>query len=154
MNNKDLPKELIGLEARLKSRLLMEANKKRNSIMKRRKLIGIAASVAITFSIGLKPIASFVTNKLDETQIAKISNFEPGLMLAIENGIMQDVSVNESSKNLKMSIQDVLMDDSGMMVFYSIENLGDYKEAILEEMVLEDENSAEKVREPVWRVFE
>lgn len=143
MNNKDLPKELIDLEARLKSRLLLEANKKRNSIIKRRKLIGIAASVAITFSIGLKPIASFVTNKLDETQIAKISNFEPGLMLAIENGIMQDVSINESSKNLKMTIQEVLMDDSGMMVFYSLENLGDYKEAILEEVVLEDENSAE-----------
>lgn len=136
MNDKVFPKELIGLEERLKKRLILESKKRENLIAKRKKMIGFAACIAITFSIGIKPIASFVNNKIDENKIAQVSGFDSGIIEAVENGIIQEIDKEMLINGLKFTLQNIIADESGMMVFYTIENLGDYEKVKIDSAYL------------------
>ena len=102
---------------------------KRKSI--RRKVIGIAAGfllIVLFSSIRISPsFADFLSQIPGFEYIVKLVNYDKGLKLAVENEFIQHIGASDEHEDLVFTVEDIIVDEGRMVVFYSLLNKGDHK---------------------------
>ncbi len=97
---------------------------------KARTIIGYAASLLIVImliTIRVSPVfAEMMSNIPGIEYIVKLINYDKVLQLAVENDFLQHVGVSDEHENIIFTVEDIIVDESQMFVFYSIENKSDY----------------------------
>lgn len=111
----------------------------------RRKLVGFAAGFLIIVfltTVRLSPtFAQLVSNIPGIDYIVKLVNYDKGLMLAVENNFIQYIGVSDEHEDLVFTVEDIIIDESRMILFYSIENKGDHGNISIQKIDFLDEKS-------------
>ncbi|MBS4538070.1 DUF4179 domain-containing protein [Clostridium sp. D2Q-11] len=104
----------------------------------------IAASVLIvifTISIRISPAFADMVRKLPlGDAIVRFISDDKGLQLAQEYDYIQHVGKSDEQEGLVLTVDDFVMDQKRVLLFYSIENKGDHKYIGFESMDFYDEN--------------
>lgn len=102
---------------------------------KKKKTIKIISSIAaslliiiFTISIRISPsFADMIKNLPLGDIIVRFINDDKGLQLAKDNDYMQHVGKSDEHEGLVLTVDDFVMDQQRVLLFYSIENKGDHK---------------------------
>ncbi len=109
----------------------------------RKSMIGYAACmllVGLLVSIRISPtFADMMSNIPGVQYIVNLINYDKGLQLAVENNFIQHVGVSDEHENVVFTVEDIIVDESRMVVFYSIENKGNYERLTLTDVKFLDE---------------
>jgi len=119
-----------------------KGKKRRNALRKRNILISFAASFLLIFlvSIRISPVfASYVSQIPGLDKIVQLVNYDKGLQLAVENEFMQLIGLSDEHEDLKFTVDGIIIDESRMMLFYTIENKGDHQFINLDNFSFYDE---------------
>lgn len=107
------------------------------------KLTTIAASLILVLFISLVRVnpafASFVSDLPYMDKIVELINGDKSLEKAIENDYMQYIGNYDEHEGLRITVESIIMDESSMFVFYSIEGNNRYKYVNLHDIDLIDE---------------
>ncbi|MBT2687487.1 DUF4179 domain-containing protein [Bacillus sp. ISL-47] len=99
-----------------------------------------AAVLAIVFltSIRVSPaFAHYVAELPGMQKIVEIIRFDKGLMSAVENDYLQKIGVTQEKNGLRVTIDSVIADETGLVIFYTMESEKKQKLFDVEEMELE-----------------
>ncbi|PWW29602.1 uncharacterized protein DUF4179 [Cytobacillus oceanisediminis] len=83
-----------------------------------------AAVLAIVFltSIRVSPaFAHYVAELPGMQKIVDLIRFDKGLMSAVENDYLQEVGITEEKNGLKVTVDSVIADETGLVIFYTME---------------------------------
>lgn len=81
-------------------------------------LVGIRVSPVMAANVAKIPGLKY---------IVELVRFDKGLTSAIENDYIQHVEKSDEKMGVVFTVKDIIADNSGIIVFYSIENKGGYK---------------------------
>lgn len=108
-----------------------------------RKWTGIAAAVLLTVFVGairVSPVmASYVSKIPGLEYIVNLISTDKGLQAAVDNEFLQHVGVSCEKEGIVLTVKDIIVDKTRMLVFYSIENKGGHTWPRLGEIPLYDE---------------
>ncbi|WP_130805591.1 DUF4179 domain-containing protein [Senegalia massiliensis] len=115
---------------------------------KKKKIIKVLSSIAasilliiFTISIRISPaFADIIKNLPLGDAIVRLINNDKGLKLAGDNDYIQHVDKSDEHEELVLTVDDFVMDQQRVLLFYSIENKGDHKYIGFESMDFYDEN--------------
>ncbi len=80
-------------------------------------------------SIRVSPVfASYVSQIPGLEKIVQLINYDKGLKLAVENEFMQPIGASDEHEGIKLTIDGIIIDESQMVVFYTLENKSEYEE--------------------------
>lgn len=92
--------------------------------------LGYAVSLLIVLfiiSIRFSPtFAEIVSSIPGVDYIVKLINFDKGLKLAVENEFLQHVGISDEHEGIIFTVEDIIADESRLIVFYSLKSKGDY----------------------------
>ncbi|MTI47509.1 MAG: DUF4179 domain-containing protein [Firmicutes bacterium] len=104
-------------------------NYKRKKTIK--KVVGYAAGLLLVIcliSIRISPTFASIMSSIPGVEyIVKLINYDKGLKLAVEKEFFQHVGVSDEHEGLVFTVEDIIVDESRMIVFFSIKNKGDHK---------------------------
>lgn len=66
--------------------------------------------------------ASYLSNVPGLSYIVRLVNYDKGLQSAINNNFMQHIGAYDEKHGIKFTVNDVIIDEQRMIIFYSIEN--------------------------------
>jgi len=123
----------------------IEKGKKRKLILRQRKKFSyIAASIVLVLfvmSIRLSTsVAAYISQIPGFQSIVHLIRYDKGLDLAVKNNFIQPVYLSKENEDLKVSIDGLIVDESRIIVFYSIESKSD-KPIKLKDIKLYDDNN-------------
>ncbi|MEW9125101.1 MAG: DUF4179 domain-containing protein, partial [Thermotaleaceae bacterium] len=97
--------------------------RKRRNI--RKKILGLAAAVFVAIlvtSIRISPaFAAYLSEIPGLGHLVNIVNFDKGLELAIENNFIQHINIYDEHEGISFSVDDIIIDESRMIIFYTID---------------------------------
>lgn len=135
----------------------MKKGKKEKTRKRRRVIYSIAASfliMVLTISIRVSPTFAEIIKEIPLGEhIVNLINYDKGLKLAVENDFIQPVGKGKEHDNLKFSVEEIIVDESRMIIFYSIENKGDHKYVNLKYMNIYDGEGNEMKVSRSWGHF-
>ncbi|HEY5586193.1 MAG TPA: DUF4179 domain-containing protein [Ruminiclostridium sp.] len=125
------------------SKGIKKGKKKKNSFKVKRMsgtIVGLALLLLIT-CIRVSPVfASNVAKIPGLKYIVELVRFDKGLSSAIDNNYIQNIDKSCEKLGIIFTVKDIIADTSGIIVFYSIENKGNYKWPNIREAKLLDSN--------------
>lgn len=105
--------------------------KKHSRSKKMRIIAGYSASFLIVLMlifIRVSPaFAEMMSNIPGIEYIVKLINYDKGLKLAVENDFSQHIGVSDEHEDIVFTVEDIIVDESQMILFYSIENKGNFE---------------------------
>lgn len=84
--------------------------------------------IILTVSIRISPVFAEIIEDLPLGEyIVRLINHDKGLDLALENDYIQHINKSDEHENLLFTIDDIIMDEERMFIFYTLENKGNNK---------------------------
>lgn len=121
----------------------IETGKRKKLKKTHRRLISIAACflcVLLITSIRISPsFASFVEGIPGLSYLVNLVQYDKGLKMAVENGFYQTVEVSDEHEGLTFTIEHIIVDESQLIIFYSIETKEDHQYVNVRSIDLFDE---------------
>lgn len=142
ISNEHLPKDIDsyiinGIE---------KAKKKKRGIRIRRGA-GIASilTLVVFFSmIRMSPaFASYISAIPGMDYIVDLIQWNKGLQSAVDNEFIQNINVSDEHQGIVFTVNDIIVDNTSMVVFYSIENKSQYKMPRINSLNITDERNSE-----------
>ncbi|WP_442598887.1 DUF4179 domain-containing protein [Neobacillus sp. D3-1R] len=102
-----------------------------------------AAILLIGFftSIRMSPaFADYITVIPGMEKVVELIRYDKGMMSAIENDYYQPIGAFEENKGLKVTIDGAIADESGMVLFYTLESNEKVKELYIDKAIIESLN--------------
>jgi hypothetical protein len=97
---------------------------------------------AFLLSVRVSPtFAAYVGQIPVLDSIVKLVNYDKGLQLALENEFIQPVGVSDEHDGIKVTVDGIIVDETRMLIFYTIENKGDYGRINISRFNFNDEES-------------
>lgn len=91
----------------------------------------IAAAIVLFLLISMiriSPVfADYLANVPVLKYIVKLVNYDKGLKSAVENNFIQNIGVFDEHEGIKFTVDNIIVDEARMVVFYTIENNSQYK---------------------------
>lgn len=88
----------------------------------------VIALLMLSVSVRLSPVfADYLQNVPVLKYIVKLVNYDKGLKAAVENNFIQNVGVSDEHEGIKFTVDNIIVDQARMIVFYTIENNSQYK---------------------------
>ncbi|NDI36170.1 DUF4179 domain-containing protein [Chengkuizengella sediminis] len=108
---------------------IMKAKKKQR--LKRSTYVTtIAVSILMLLfvtSIRVSPVfASFVTNIPGLSKVVELINYDKGLQSAVDNGFIQVIGKSDEHEEITFTVDSVIIDESKLIVFYTITGIEEY----------------------------
>nr|WP_272508968.1 DUF4179 domain-containing protein [Clostridium ganghwense] len=92
-------------------------------------------------SIRVSPaFASFVKNIPGISYIIELINYDKGLKSAVRNNFIQPINVSDEHDGLIFTVDNLIVDESRMIIFYSIENKTTHKFVNIANVKLQDKS--------------
>lgn len=116
-------------------------NKRRHRKVRR---ISFTAAVfmCVLFVISIRTstvFASYVRRIPGFNRIVDLINYDKGIKDALNNGFIENIGQSVEHDNLIFTINDIIIDNSKAVVFYTIENRGNHKYVNIDEMIIQGE---------------
>ena len=109
----------------------MRRGKNRKNHMLVKRTAGIAACMALVlFIVGVRvsPVFAAGAAKIPGLKyIVELVQYDEGLTSAINNDYIQHIGRSDEKQGIVLTVDDIIADNSGIIVFYSIENNSNYK---------------------------
>jgi hypothetical protein len=113
-----------------------KANKRKLAV----NAVVICVLTIFTVSVRISPaFAAYMVKVPGLEYLVKLINYDKGLQSAIENNFVQNINASVTNEGIKVTIKDVIIDNSKAIIFYSIENQRDDKYVSLDEIKITDE---------------
>jgi hypothetical protein len=107
----------------------MEKGKASKKIKKKRNIINIAACLMFVCFITLIRVSPTFAATLSKVPVLKyivqLINYDKGLKSAVENEFIQHIGVSDEHNGIVFTVDDVIIDEERMIIFYTIENKED-----------------------------
>lgn len=120
-------------------------NNLNTSSRKRVYLSLITSSLIILFviSVRVSPVfAAYVSNIPGFEKIVNLIRYDQGLQLAVENDFVQHIDISDEHSGIKLTVDDIIIDETRMVIFYTIENNTNERQSIkLNELGFYDEDN-------------
>jgi hypothetical protein len=95
------------------------------------RLVSAAAAIILlmlTVSIRFSPVfADYLQDVPVLKYIVKLVNYDKGLKAAVENNFIQNIGVSDEHDGIRFTVDNIIIDQARMVVFYTIENSSKYK---------------------------
>ncbi|WP_240951528.1 DUF4179 domain-containing protein [Caldanaerobacter subterraneus] len=123
----------------------IEKGKKRKLILKQRKKFSYIAAgiVLVLFVMSIRlstSVAAYISQIPGFQSIVHLIRYDKGLDLAVKNNFIQPIYLSKEDEGMKVSIDGLIVDESRIIVFYSIESKSD-KPIKLKDIKLYDDNN-------------
>lgn len=108
-------------------------------------LVSISTVAVITLFllasvIRISPVfASYLDDVPILKYIVKLVNYDKGLKSAIDNNFIQNIGVSDEHGDIKLTIDNIIIDQARMIVFYTLENNSSYNLLDIEAIKFTDE---------------
>lgn len=93
--------------------------------------LSVAAVIALFVLISMIRISPVFADYLDDVPIlkyiVKLVNYDKGLKSAVENNFIQNVALSDEHEGVKFTVDNIIVDEARLIVFYTIENNSIYK---------------------------
>lgn len=103
--------------------------KKNHKLIKR--TAGLSMCLVLTLfvaAVKVSPVFAESAAKIPGLKyIVELVQYDKGLTSAIDNDYIQHIGKSDQKMGITFTVEDIIADDSGIIVFYSIENKGNYK---------------------------
>lgn len=141
---------------------IKKAKKKRKSKLIKNMSVIAASILMITFVISVRISPSFaelmsnVPVLKDVVKLIykdKLLKYDKGLQLALEKEFMQHIGVSDDHEDLVFTVEDIIIDEVKMIIFYSIENKGNHELINLCDINYYDENGNSLEVSRSWSAF-
>lgn len=128
---------LKGLAQGIKSR-------KANTFRKRSAFVTCFLLIIFLTSIRVSPtLASALQQIPGLGYIVELINYDKGLRSAVENDLMLPIKVSDEHENILFTVDAIIMDESSLIIFYTIENKGGHDILELSRPELSDEKGVQ-----------
>ncbi len=99
---------------------------RRKSISQRAALLAACLiTCALITMIRISPVFAGYLSELPLFEhIVKLVNFDKGLKSAVKNNFMQPVGISTEHESIKLSIDNIIVDETRMIIFYTLKNNG------------------------------
>ncbi len=105
--------------------------KKRKRSAKSKMMMTLAASfmiITMVFTIRVSPaFAAYVSKIPGLDVIVNLINYDKGLQLAVEHDFIQPIGISDEHDGIKVTVDSVIVDESRMILFYTLENNSEYE---------------------------
>lgn len=122
----------------------IESGRKKKRQKRLKQLSGMIACLVLALlitGIRVSPVLAANVAKIPGLKyIVELVRFDKGLTSAIDNNYIQNVDKVCEKSGIKLTVKDIIADNSGIIIFYSIENKGNYKWPQIAETKLLDAN--------------
>jgi hypothetical protein len=93
--------------------------------------LSIAAVIALFLLLSMIRMSPVFAEYLEDVPIlkyiVKLVHYDKGLKSAVENNFIQNIAISDEHENIKLIIDNIIIDQARMIVFYTIENNSSYK---------------------------
>lgn len=104
---------------------------------------GVAVVVLVTVFLGAVRIspafAAYAARIPGLEYLVSLISHDKGLLAAVDNEFIQHVGASFEAEGIIFTVKDIIIDKTGMVVFYSVENKGGWKWPQVRDVKLEDE---------------
>jgi len=105
--------------------------------------ISTAAVITLFLLASMIRISPVFAGYLDDVPIlkyiVKLVNYDKGLKSAIDNNFIQNIGVSDEHSDIKLTIDNIIIDQARMIVFYTLENNSNYNPLDIETIKFTDE---------------
>ncbi|MFF3024263.1 DUF4179 domain-containing protein [Gottfriedia sp. NPDC057948] len=101
-------------------------------------LFGILASIRVS-----PTFADYLTNIPGMEKIVKLIRDDKGLISAVENKYAQEINISQEKSGIKVTIDSVIADEQGILIFYTIDAKETQHNFTLKEVSLKPSNGEE-----------
>lgn len=121
-----------GIESAIRSGIRLGRRRRQHRMIMRMTsftmcLLLIASVVSIRFS---PVVAAYVGDIPGLRSLVELIHYDKGLKLALENDFMQPVGLSEEYDGIKLTVDGIVVDESRMIVFYTLTNTDGRKRVI------------------------
>ena len=139
--NDQLPEQL---DESIRNGIQKAKKQKKNSNMRRG--VGIACFLILTVflsAVRISPaLASYLSTIPGLEYVVDLIHFNKGLQSAVENEFIQTVNVSDEHQGIQFIVKDIIVDNTSMVVFYTIGNKSEYDMPRLADMAVTDESGS------------
>jgi Family of unknown function (DUF5643)/Domain of unknown function (DUF4179) len=108
-----------------------------------RKWSGLAVFVLLTIFVGavrVSPVFASYAAKIPGLEyIVDLISYDKGLQAAVDNEFVQHVGASSEAEGIVFTVKDIIVDNTSMVMFCSIENKGGWKWPQVRDVKLQDE---------------
>ncbi len=96
--------------------------------------------IVLLISVRVSPTLAAVLHKVPGLgYIVELINFDKGLQSAVENDFIQPIGVSDEHEGILFTVDGIIMDESSLIIFYTLEDKGDHETLELSRPELFDE---------------
>ncbi|MFZ5353596.1 MAG: DUF4179 domain-containing protein [Bacillota bacterium] len=114
--------------------------------MKRKSMLKKASAIAACFLlisfvtiVRISPVfADYLSDVPILKHIIKLINYDKGLKAAIENNFIQHINVYDEHEGIRFTVDSIIVDETRMVIFYTLENQNKYKVQLNEVSLLDE----------------
>lgn len=141
---------------------IKKAKRKRKSKLIKNISVIAASLLMISFIITVRISPSFAELMINVPVLKDVVKLiykeelvkdDKGLQLAIENEFMQHIGASDEHEDLVFTVEDIIVDEMKMIIFYSIENKGNHELVNLFDIKYYDENGNKIKASGSWSSF-
>jgi hypothetical protein len=91
-------------------------------------IAAVMALFLLIFMIRISPVfAEYLGDVPILKYIVKLVHYDKGLKSAVENNFIQNIGISDEHENIKLTVDNIIIDQARMIVFYTIGNNSSYK---------------------------
>lgn len=112
---------------------------KKNRIALYASTAAVIALFLLASAARMSPVfAGYLDNVPILKYIVKLVNYDKGLKSAVDNNFVQNINASDEHGDIKLTVDNIIIDQARMIVFYTIENNSSYKYLDIEELNFTD----------------
>jgi len=140
--NDQLPEQL---DVYIKNGIKKAKKQKRSISIQRGAGIACILMLTIFFSaIRTSPVfASYISSIPGLEYVVDLIRWNKGLQSSVDNDFIQNINVSDEHQGIVFTVKDIIVDNTSMVVFYTIENKSEYDMPRLNSLNITDETSSE-----------
>lgn len=114
--------------------------KQKNKIKFLANAAAILILAAFLTSIRISPVFAAYIEKIPGLEyIVKVINYDKGINSIVENNFVQHINASVEKEGIRVTIKDMIIDNSKAIIFYEIKNKSNYKNIQLTSINIKDE---------------
>lgn len=119
----------------------IELGHRRKKVIKMKRFLNIAAVIILfVTSIRISPVFAKCISVIPGMEyIVKLINYDRGLKDVVDNNFVQRINMSKEHEDIIFTMKDMIIDDSKVIIFYSIENKGEHRFISIEKMDFKNE---------------